>query len=302
MSDKVCDWAKPTLETVRPYLNAEPPVENPEDLARAVEKGISGAILKQRENLWSGLLGKQVLYPHASGVSFWVRLGDGISMYPIRSDKDDKATTFVLSHLTKGGTFLDVGANTGWFALRAAAKYRELGGGNVHAFEPQHVMFELITRSIRENGLDDFVTLHEVALGKEETVVWMSTPQFNSGGSLVRFKQMTDTKQVPMRRLDSFEIAAERIDIVKVDIEGSEPLFMEGAVEFLKRHRPIIYSELHPKKLAWVSNSSREGYIDQMETLGYAARALAPDGQIVPFERSDLSDPRKLLDVVFEPI
>lgn len=302
MSEDVSQWAGPTLQVLQRYLDPEPKVESPKDLARAVEKGITQAILDQRTNLWSGLLGKQVLYPHPSGVSFWIRLGDGISMYAIRADKDDRATRFVLSHLTPGGTFLDVGANTGWFALRAAARYRELGGGAVHAFEPQPVMFDLVTRSIKENQLEDTLTLHGVALGNEEKTVWMAMPAFNSGGSLVRFKEVKESVPVQMTRLDLLDLSAERIDIMKVDIEGSEPLFMEGATEFLRRYRPIIYSELHPKKLEWVSKRTREDYLDQMETLGYRALALARDGQTVPFDRSELSDAGKLLDVVFQPV
>jgi len=301
MSDDAREWARPTMEVLRRYLDSEPAVENSQDLARAVEQGISRAILDQRETLWSGLLGKQVLYRHPSGVSFWIRLGDGISMYAIRSDKDDLATRFVLSRLTPGGTFLDVGANTGWFTLRAAARYRELGGGKVHAFEPQPVMFELISRSIRENKLEDAIELHGVALGNEEKTVWMATPAFNSGGSVVRFKEVKESVPVPLTRLDSLDIQAERIDIMKVDIEGSEPLFIEGAAEFLRRHRPVIYSELHPKKLEWVSKRSREDYLDQMEALGYRAASLARDGRTVPFERSELAQPGKLIDVVFEP-
>jgi FkbM family methyltransferase len=301
MSVEVRDWAQPTVEVLRKYLESDPAVETPEDLAKAVEKGISHAVLDQRASLWSGLLGKQVLYQHPSGICVWVRLGDGISMYAIRSDRDDAATRFILSHLTPGGTFLDVGANTGWFALRAAARYRELGGGSVHAFEPQPVMFDLISRSIAENGFEDDLTLHQLALGKEAKTVWMSTPPFNSGGSLVRFKEVKDSFPVEMKTLDSLGLSPERIDIMKVDIEGSEPLFIEGAAEFLKRHRPVIYSELHPKKLEWVSKRSREDYLDQMESLGYRALSLNARAETEPFDRADLSDPRKLLDVVFEP-
>ncbi len=301
MSHDVIEWARPTVEVLLRHLDCEPRVESPEDLARAVEKGISQAILDQRAQLWSGLLGKQVLYRHPSGVSFWIRLGDGISMYAIRSDRDDAATQFVLSHLTPGGTFLDVGANTGWFTLRAAARYRELGGGSVHAFEPQPVMFDLVTRSIAENQLEDMITLHGIALGNEEKTVWMATPAFNSGGSTVRFREVKESFAVPLQRLDSFGLSPERIDIMKVDIEGSEPLFVEGAIDFLRRYRPTIYSELHPKKLEWISKRSREDYLKQMEDLGYHAFALAPDGKTTSFDRSDLADPRKLLDVVFRP-
>lgn len=301
MSDDVSLWAKPTIDAVRRHLDQEPAVQTPEDLAKTVEKAMTHALLEQRSLTWSGMLGKQVLFPHPSGVSFWVRLGDGISMYAIRSERDDAATNLIMSHLTPGGTFLDVGANTGWFALRAANRYRELGGGRVHAFEPQPVMFELITRSIAQNDLGDILTLHNVALGNEEKTVWMATPAFNSGGSLVRFQEVKESVPVKMTLLDSLALDVERIDIMKVDIEGSEPLFMEGATEFLRRYRPKIYSELHPKKLEWVSKRTREDYLDQMEALGYRALSMSAAGKIAPFDRAELSDNRRLLDVIFEP-
>jgi len=295
------EWAQPVLDSVRKYLPSAPTVETPADLAKAVEKAIGQAIQQERGQMWAGLLGKEVLFPHHSGVSFWVRLGDGISMYAIRSDKDDAATRFLLARLGKGGTFLDVGANTGWFALRAAARYREIGGGSVHAFEPQPVMFDLITRSIRQNELENILTLHGIALGNEEKTVWMATPAFNSGGSTVRFREVNESVPVQMTTLDSVDIRADRIDVMKVDIEGAEPLFIEGAVEFLKKHRPVIYSELHPKKLEWVSKRTREDYLDQVEALGYRTLALTRDGSTAPFDRAELQNKSKLIDVVFEP-
>lgn len=296
------DWIDAAAGVLRRHGDGELRIETPQDLTRAIEKAITHVTLEQRANLWSGLLGKQVMYPHPSGVSFWCRLGDGISMYPIRSSKDDSATRFVLSHLKPGGTFLDVGANTGWFALRAAARYRELGSGRVHAFEPQPVMADLIERSIAQNALEELLTVHRMALGNEARTVWMSTPPFNSGGSLVRFKELDESFPVEMKTLDSLGLEIDRLDILKVDIEGSEPLFVEGGEQFLRRHRPVIYSELHPKKLQWVAKRSREDYLDQMEALGYRALALTPSGETKLFDRAELGDDRKLLDVVFDPI
>lgn len=295
------EWAQPVLDSVRKYLPSDPRVETPSELAKAVEKAIGQAIHQERGQMWAGLLGKEVLFPHHSGVSFWVRLGDGISMYAIRSERDDQATRFLLSRLTKGGTFLDVGANTGWFALRAAARYRELGNGSVHAFEPQPVMFDLITRSIEQNRLEDILTLHGIAVGNEEKTVWMATPAYNSGGATVRFREVNESVPVQMTKLDSMDLRFDRIDAMKVDIEGAEPLFIEGAVEFLKTHRPVIYSELHPKKLEWVSKRSREDYLDQVEALGYRTLTLGRDGTAVPFSRDELQNKTKLIDVVFEP-
>lgn len=301
MNDIARQWAEPTVSRLREYLPNEPTIDQPEDLAKAVDQAIGQVINRERGAMWSRLLGKQVLYPHPSGVSFWVRLGDGISMYAIRADRDDAATRLVLSHLTEGGTFFDVGANTGWFTLRAAARYRELGGGQVHAFEPQPVMADLIRRSIAQNALEDGIELHQMALGNEEKTVWMATPEFNSGGSTVRFREIKESFEVPLRRLDALKLNPERIDIMKVDIEGSEPLFVEGAEDLLRKYRPLIYSELHPTKLQRVSNRTREDYLSQMEALGYTALTLDSRGETAPLQRSDLDDSKRLLDVLFRP-
>lgn len=130
----------------------------------------------------------------------------------------------------------------------------------------------------------------------------MATPAFNSGGSTVRFREVNESASVQMTTLDSMDIRAERIDAMKVDIEGAEPLFIEGAVEFLKAHRPMIYSELHPKKLEWVSKRTREEYLNQVEALGYRTLAISRDGTTIPFDRAELLHPTKLIDVVFEPL
>jgi FkbM family methyltransferase len=296
------DWAGPSMAVLQRFLPAQPKVDTPEELAKALESALSQAIQRERVQQWSGLLGKEVLFPHPSGVSYWVRLGDGISMYAIKSERDDAATSFLLSRLTKGGTFLDVGSNTGWFALRAAARYRELGEGTVHAFEPQPVMADLITRSIRENGLDQILNLHRLALGNEQQTVWMASPAYNSGGSTVRFREVNDSFAVQMETMDSLGLPITTIDVMKVDIEGAEPLFVEGATQFLKQHRPLIYSELHPKKLQWVSKRSREDYLNQVEALGYRTLSLNRDGSTPPFDRGQLDDTARLIDVVFEPV
>jgi len=117
----------------------------------------------------------------------------------------------------------------------------------------------------------------------------------------VRFKQINESVPVPLTRLDALNLPLGRIDIMKVDIEGSEPMFIEGAADFIREHRPKIYSELHPTKLQRVSNRSREDYLRQMRELGYRALVLTPHGETAPLQPAHLDDPRKLLDVVFDP-
>ena len=69
----------------------------------------------------------------------------------------------------------------------------------------------------------------------------------------------------------------------------------------MNKHRPVIYSELHPKKLEWISKRTREDYLDQVEGLGYRTLSLRRDGTTAPFDRAELENKTRLIDVVFEP-
>lgn len=255
------------------------------------------AAAAERVRNWEPVAGKVVMYPHGPGVSFWLRLGDSMS-HAILRQRDDAGLLFVLSRLTRGGTFLDIGANFGWFALRAAQVYKQLGDGKVHAFEPQAEVAECLASAVRTNEFGAIVTLHQMALGDQQTKVWMRPPGNNSGGSHVMFKRAAGAA-VEMRQLDSLDLGIGRLDIIKLDIEGAEPMFMAGARAFLSRYRPTIYSELHPTKLQTTAGITREAYLDLVESLGYTTMLIEPKGQLASFDRSTLSD--RLLNVVFEP-
>ena len=71
--------------------------------------------------------------------------------------------------------------------------------------------------------------------------------QETAGGSL--FKDMAsdkykETTYVKLRTLDSFLDEFYRIDFIKVDIEGAEYEFLEGAINTIRKFRPIIQIEL----------------------------------------------------------
>lgn len=275
-------------------------IASPEALSAEVAARLKARILDDRRRSWAGMLGKTAIYPHPSGLSFWVLLGDSMSAGIIRADRDDVATRFLLGRLTPGGTFLDIGANAGWFAIRAAARYREIGGGTVHAFEPQALLHGLVERTAALNALEG-VHVHQLALGDRTCDVFMADGGMNSGGSYVRFRGSPGRAATPMRPLDALDLPIERVDAVKIDIEGAEPMFFRGAAGFVARHRPFIYSELHPRKLDRVSGSSRAAYLDQVEAAGYETLALARDGTAAPFDRGLLAEEGRLHNVLFRP-
>lgn len=276
---------------------------HPESTVEVLRTAYYEAIVSDRAKNWDGLYDKWVLFPHPSGPMLWLRLGDTVSHGIIRRERDDRITKFILSRLTPGGTFIDAGANAGWFTLRAAQAYKELGEGRVVAFEPQFQLYDHLLKSVEANGFGALVEVHRMALGDEDRSVRMSDGGRNSGGSFVLNDPAGSRGSVPMRRLDDLPIPVKsRVDCMKLDIEGAEPLFAAGARDFIRRHRPSIVSEVNTKKLRNVSRYKSEDYIRLIEDMGYKTCVLKSDAALRPFERSSLETSRGVIDVVFEPL
>ena len=100
------------------------------------------------------------------GLRIWINLRDAHVSRGCLNDRYEPAETdFILSQLTKGDNFLDIGANIGWFTILAA--HRVGATGRVIAFEPHSDINAALKNSVAENKFDDRVTVHRLALGAE---------------------------------------------------------------------------------------------------------------------------------------
>ena len=222
----------------------------------------------------------------AFGLRIWVNLHDGyVSWGVLHEDWENEEVGFVLQHLQPGDTFVDVGANVGVYTLQAA---RTVGpGGRVYSVEPRPDTCAMLRRSIGDNGFADRCTVFNVALGSE--AVWgdLNTVHdpLNPGSTFISQKADGPVRIVP---LDSLPIAEDRpVKVLKMDIEGFEPIMMDGAHAFFRRHRPVVVTEIFPRAIRSVSGREAETYFDQFAALGYTVHRL--DGSEVG-SRMDRAD------------
>ena len=146
----------------------------------------------------------------------------------------------------------DVGANIGTHTLAIA---KTLGSRvTVRAFEAQRHVFDMLQETVRLNGLTN-VRSHLNAVsdvgGKQ---IQIAVPDYddenNFGGIELETAKSSDnggvekpgTEVVKTVTLDSFN---ERVDFVKMDIEGMEDRALRGSVRMIERHRPIVFVEVH---------------------------------------------------------
>jgi FkbM family methyltransferase len=181
---------------------------------------------------------------------------------------------FLSKVLEPGGTFIDVGANIGLYSLAAA---RIVGsGGRVLAFEPSSRERELLERNIDRNCLTQ-VAVDSRALGDAEnsqTVLHIADDQHggqNTLGAVVYENvRLVGDASVEMTTLDRVvdEHGLDRVDTVKIDVEGAEFAVLSGAHGILTALRPVLMMELQDDSLVAQGSSERE-VVGVLSRFGY---------------------------------
>jgi FkbM family methyltransferase len=171
-----------------------------------------------------------------------------------------------------GDVFVDIGANLGLFSLQASS----LGGAQsrVYSFEPQPRAAAALRSSAASNGLDT-ITVVEMVVGASEGDVPFFIPFSGSGvGSLSRVHASQASGALEVIRqstsLDVYfsSVAVDRVDLIKIDVEGFEGDVLKGAKETLRRFSPNIWFEINPAALQTAGRSQGE-CISLLESCGY---------------------------------
>jgi FkbM family methyltransferase len=184
--------------------------------------------------------------------------------------------------LAPGHTFVDVGANVGWFSLLAASMVGPTG--DVRAVEANPDNCALIRRSVRLNGVEDIVRIHPVAASDQAATMVLS-PQAGSNGIVDdggRFAAQFDTRLVHALALDDLLHDVARLDVVKIDIEGGEHRAVLGFSDLLTKFRPHVLAEHSPALLREVSGVEPAALLGLWSQLGYTASLLLPGRDAEP--------------------
>jgi FkbM family methyltransferase len=149
--------------------------------------------------------------------------------------------------LQSGETFIDLGANIGYYTMLAS---RLVGPfGKVISVEPLLDNLILLKRHMKLNGLTN-ITIAAIAVCEDARLATFSVGINNATGTLSKYAQGTATLLVPTATLDQLvEALAIRPHVVKIDVEGAEMAVLEGAQETLNRFRPAIFLSTHSDKL-----------------------------------------------------
>lgn len=180
------------------------------------------------------------------------------------------------SYLKEGMTVIDIGANLGYFTVIAA---RRVGPqGLVLCYEPDPHNFSLLEKNIAANGftnvkpftlaLSDKSGTRELFFGDNQT-----TLSFSDKKGEGRFESVaTDTLDNSLKALGS-----PKVDMIKMDIEGAEPIALDGMLGTIARNPDIIVLfEFHPNAIKRLDYSPLR-FLERWKELGFSLSAIDED-------------------------
>lgn len=148
--------------------------------------------------------------------------------------------------LRPGDTFLDIGANVGFFSLLGA---RLVGpSGRVIAFEPVDHLAVAARRNAHLNGFDQ-IEVHTVGVGVEPGRAPLSITDHPGGATLasdVDFDEVTEIVEVPVVSISSMvqDGSIPHPDVTKIDVEGHELAVLRGMTVVLEARHSTLLIEL----------------------------------------------------------
>lgn len=178
-----------------------------------------------------------------------------------------------------GMTVLDVGANIGFFTLQGA---RLVGrNGKVWAFEPIPEVNELLQKSVKENGFEDRVHVLAQAVSNTSGIVRLhinaaetvlsSLYEDAVAHQIHEVPGQNQSVDVPCTTLDAWAASHNwpRVDLVKVDVEGSEEAVLEGMVELSRKNRQMkLFIEFNSRTLR-IANATPEDFFAALHSCGF---------------------------------
>jgi FkbM family methyltransferase len=150
-------------------------------------------------------------------------------------------------YIPQNAVILDIGANIGnhsifWAGVMNASK--------IHCFEPVQNTYSMLLKNIELNELQHIVIPHNIGLGRVSSTAQISV-QYPGNLGATSIKATTDVQSkfgMKIEALDDIDLGLDRIDFVKIDVEGFELETLAGMRKTIEKYRPTVFVEAFDKE------------------------------------------------------
>jgi len=161
-------------------------------------------------------------------------------------------TEFVSTYLKENMVCVDVGANIGYYSTLYS---RVVGqNGKVLAIEPSPVNFEYLKNNLKLQNFDNYLVFNCASGDKEDSVRFLVDKRANKCMIVQdenEFPENSNIISVPVRKIDDIitESKVDRVDFLKIDVEGYEWFSIQGGLKTIQKFKPSIQIEIHFNRL-----------------------------------------------------
>jgi FkbM family methyltransferase len=186
-----------------------------------------------------------------SRIRVWPRSHIGWHLY-CHGTYEPTLRAVMRERIPQGGIVVEAGANIGWHTLLLS---RLVGrDGRVHAFEPNPKTNAELERNLALNSASN-VRVYSLGLSNRTAESAFVAPEISDASAgdghlaLPLEKRGATCPVMTVNVVPLSEVAADfdRLDFLKIDVEGHEPEVLEGAMDVIARFRPVVAFEVIPE-------------------------------------------------------
>ena len=167
--------------------------------------------------------------------------------------------------ITPESIIIDAGANIGFHTIQFAKL-----GKLVYAFEPQSLIFNILSSNIMLNELSPKIKQYRLGLSDKKLRLYMESEEqhiqsnnmHNLGGRGVTKKITGTTEQIDLIKFDDEFKNIDKVDFIKMDIQGSELYALKGMENLILRDKPWMLLENY-------DNDNDKEALNYILSLGY---------------------------------
>lgn len=206
-------------------------------------------------------------------------------------------TNFLMNEVVEPGmSIVEVGANIGYYTVLMASKIGP--SGRLCSFEANPSVYEVLYQNIAVNGLLDRVTLvNKAASSHNDVLDFYTLKRYQGSSSVVKFSEKfashyhdeVELLKVEAVALDEFLPPTNRkVDLLKMDAEGSEALIYRGMKEIISQNPQLkIVCEFAPGSIAGTGENPRD-FLEDLQCQNFNFHRIDGHGKLVDVTIEDL--------------
>jgi FkbM family methyltransferase len=234
---------------------------------------VQGRFYRGKHASWTDLYSKASLR-YAPGVVMDVVPGDVVSdRIAFTGVYEPQLTRRVVELAKKGGLFVDIGANLGYFALLWATAHPS---NRCLAFEASPRNVDLLRRNIKQNGLESQIEVIPHAAGAEKGKLRFDLgPEDQTGWGGLLPVGTSEGIEVDVLRVDEIITGEQVVSLMKVDTEGADAWALMGCDRLFKeRSVSEVWFEQHKPRIRALGLSENAAQ-DYLRSVGYSVKPLS---------------------------